>query len=519
MVSVAKKYYPILLLVLLIMPSIWPLFLPGFFPSDDGEWMVIRFSAFYQAFADGQFPVRFLSRLNFGYGYPVANFLYPGFMYLGMPIKILGFGFTDSIKIILSVSMIFSGIFVFFWLRKLFDNLSSFVGAVFYIYAPYHLFDLYKRGSVGEVLALAVVPFILWQIERNSLFWSSFGIALLILSHNTLALMFLGLLILYMLLNIYVSKEKKKIVRIYSLMIIFGLGLSSFFWIPAIFELKYTVFSQTSISDPSQYFSSFNLIGVPTSLILALIIILFSTGKIQIGKHRLTGLMFALTVFSLFFAIEQSRILWGMLPVSFIQFPFRFLSLTILSVALLSAFVVYVIPKNYKIYLSLILIMIFFISAYPYLSYKQTTKDDSFYFTNEATTTVQDEYMPKWVKVKPSNHFEKKVEILKGDGEVKDLAYDNKKIDFTFSSQEAARVRINTIYYPGWEAIVSDEKKAISYDNEFGVMDVDLKQGTSKVILSFNETLPRLLADAASIFSFIALIIWTNKKTLFKKNK
>src|SRR2546421_9202065 len=34
----------------------------------------------------GQFPVRFLPRLNHGYGYPVADFLYPLFMYIGVPL-------------------------------------------------------------------------------------------------------------------------------------------------------------------------------------------------------------------------------------------------------------------------------------------------------------------------------------------------------------------------------------------------------------------------------------------------
>src|SRR3989338_6633625 len=102
----AKKYLPIVILLLLMIPSIWFLLLPGFFESDDGEWMVISFSAFYQAFVDGQFPVRFLGRLNYGFGYPVANFLYPGFMYLAIPIKAVGFSFVDSIKIILIASMI-----------------------------------------------------------------------------------------------------------------------------------------------------------------------------------------------------------------------------------------------------------------------------------------------------------------------------------------------------------------------------------------------------------------------------
>src|SRR3989344_2018785 len=184
-----NKHYFFILFLLLI-PSVYSLFLPGFFQSDDGEWMVIRFSAFYQALADGQFPVRFLGRLNFGYGYPVADFLYPGFMYLATPLQILGLGFVNSIKIILLISMVGGAIFTFAWLSKLFDKTSALIGSIFFAYTPYHLFDLYKRGSVGEVLSIGILPFILWQLERKSVFWTVIGIFLLILAHNTLAVLF-----------------------------------------------------------------------------------------------------------------------------------------------------------------------------------------------------------------------------------------------------------------------------------------------------------------------------------------
>ncbi|MBI5019227.1 hypothetical protein HZB58_03065 [Candidatus Gottesmanbacteria bacterium] len=69
--------WPVLLIGIALFAVLYPLMRPGFFVSDDGEWMIIRLSAFYQSLADGQFPVRYLGRLNNSYGYPVANFLYP----------------------------------------------------------------------------------------------------------------------------------------------------------------------------------------------------------------------------------------------------------------------------------------------------------------------------------------------------------------------------------------------------------------------------------------------------------
>src|SRR5260221_206715 len=100
----------IAIIIFLSIPVLLPLFKSGFFQSDDGEWMIIRFSAFHQALREGQFPVRFLERLDFEYGYPVANFLYPGFMYLSEIPKLLGFGFVDTIKISFGIALVESAI-------------------------------------------------------------------------------------------------------------------------------------------------------------------------------------------------------------------------------------------------------------------------------------------------------------------------------------------------------------------------------------------------------------------------
>src|SRR3989344_1280763 len=239
-----KKYlYIIILIILFSVPAILPLFRSGFPVTDDGEWMIIRFSAFHQALRDGQLPVRFLGRLNYGFGYPVANFLYPGFMYLTEPIHLMGFGVVDSIKILIGLSMISSAVFTFLWLSKYFSTNLAFIGSLIYLYAPYHLYDLYKRGSVGELLGLTIVPFIFWQIDRKSFFWQVIGFALLILAHNTLAVMFMPVIIIYFIIK---RMQGDFIFLIQKLLIflLFSFAFSAFFWIPALLELSYTKFSR-----------------------------------------------------------------------------------------------------------------------------------------------------------------------------------------------------------------------------------------------------------------------------------
>jgi hypothetical protein len=86
--------------------------------TDDGGWMVIRLAAFYDALRDGQFPVRWVNTLNFGYGYPVVNFLYPGFLYIGAPIFLLVSSYVLTIKILFVTALIAGPVGVYLWLRK-----------------------------------------------------------------------------------------------------------------------------------------------------------------------------------------------------------------------------------------------------------------------------------------------------------------------------------------------------------------------------------------------------------------
>ena len=114
-----RRYLIILTAISLI--ALWPFFKKGYFESHDGEWMVIRFTAFHQTLASGQFPVRFVDRLNNNYGYPVLNFLYPLPFYLAEIPKLLGFGFVDSIKSIFILSSVFSVVAMFWALSIVFN--------------------------------------------------------------------------------------------------------------------------------------------------------------------------------------------------------------------------------------------------------------------------------------------------------------------------------------------------------------------------------------------------------------
>lgn len=467
--------------------------------------MLIRFTAFYDELREGQLPVRWLGRLNHTYGYPAADFAYPGFMYIAAPIHATGFGFVKSIKILIALTILASSVGMYLWLSRLFGPFPSAIGAILYTYAPYHLFDLYKRGSVGELLALSIVPFILWQLERKSVFWTSLLIGLFLISHNILAMLFLPVIICYMLLNLFIEKEKKPLLYRYLTVLLVGFGLSAFFWIPAIHDLQYIVFSNTKVSEWQQYFSTIAIIGYQTFLVIAIVVGYILLKKIQIRKHRLTVLLFIIGIGALFLATAISTPFWYVIPASFIQFPFRLLSVVILCIAFLGAAIVSVIQKKYQIPLGILLILCTLYPSYQlFAKIEYTDKGDMYYANNQSTTTTKDEYMPEWVKEEPLEQPKEKVTSTKGT--VTLLENSSHRTTFTVTSSVPTTVTVNTIYFPGWHIYDGSKELSVSYNDPKGVIQVVLPKGTHHVVATFAETPLRLVSDMISLFSLLFLL-------------
>jgi hypothetical protein len=507
----------ICLIILLSIPVIFPLTKPGFFVSDDGEWMIIRLSAFYEMLAAGQFPVRFLSRLNYGYGYPVANFLYPGFLYLGAILHFLGLSFVGAVKMIFALSVIGSGIFAYLFLAKLFDRPSAIVGSIFYVYAPYHLFDLYQRGSIGEMLALSILPFVLWQIERRSFVLISLGIASLVLSHNTLFLLFLPAIVFYMLLVSLMQMLKRRLIMLYGFSLLFGIGLSAFFWLPAVYDLQYTVFSKVTVSEWQRYFANASEIGIALILSFILSILLFAIKRASLKNNWRTVFFLGFGLFSLLFSTSFSTIIWRFLPVAFVQFPFRFLSLAIFCGAWLSAFSCSLFHGKTKLILGIIFSLSLLLPAKNYLdSIVYINKGEGFYTTNMATTTVRDEYMPRWVKIRPLSYAAERIlfeeeRIVRGK-----LVTKPDTIIFSVDVDKPTRVVVNTIYFPGWEVQAGNEIIPIAYHNDRGLITFTLPKGNYTVKVHFTETTLRLISDLISLLSFALLLIIALYQKLFR---
>lgn len=499
-----EVYVSWVLVIIFCLWSITPLIHPGFFVSDDGDWMIIRLSAFHQALASGQFPVRWLSRLDFGYGYPVSNFLYPGLMYLGEIIHLFHVSFVHSIKIVIALSMVGSGIFSFLWLRRFFSPIVACIGALFYLFSPYHLYDLYTRGSLGEILAMAVVMFILWQIERKSFFFSTLGIGFLLTSHNTLAFLFFPFIVAYFILR---KKELPMSWRQVILSVGLGVGLATFFWLPALYDLRYTIFSQTVISEWQSYFASIWLIQpFIVGIIITAIFIIQDRGNFR--REILPLFFLCVTVVPLFFATSISSIFWPYLPISFIQFPFRLVSLSLVGGAFLSSYLLAHAKKSRPFWVIFTIITLV-ISGVPFMTPKSyTLYEEGFYTTNEDSTTVRREYTPIWVKEKPFEHASYPFMTSPAMGTVDVGIVNSKRAEVTLSLDGPGQLQFFQHYFPGWNAFIDGKQVPIRIEEKSGNMIVDYQSGNHTITFVFSETPLRLFADIVSLVSLVGLGVW-----------
>ncbi len=524
-------YFKIIAVVFVIsLPIIFPYLKPGYFPTHDGEWAVVRLSDMFRELRDFQIPPRYSGDLNFGYGYPLFNFVYPLPYYLGLVIHFFGLSFVDSIKSLFFLSVPLSAFFMFLASKKVWKNTQAgLISAALYAYFPYRIVDLYVRGSLGESLAFVLFPLIIFLFlnisgEKKDYFFiplASLCLGLLIMTHNIMSVFFgviLSVFIVYSLIN------NKNLIKQYFAFVLLGIGISSFFFVPALFEKKNILLSVIPIADRNIYFANLGQLilpkwgyGVPTEAngfsyqlgISYILVFLLSVWFFfaNLFNHKLKNdyliPLLILTVLFIALMFKPTKIIWENIPLlSEINYPWTLLGPLGFLISLLAGFLA--IKKGLIKIVALVLTIFAIVMVFPYAKPNDfVNRGDSFYLTNLATTTSSNELMPLWVKNHPKINVGKKVEILKDKGQIEIVKSRSNDIKFNVDLKKASIVRINTIYYPGWTIEDENGKKLIpNYKNDYGVMDIRLDKGKHFVKASFRETNLRFVADIISVLSF-----------------
>ncbi|MEK7450638.1 MAG: hypothetical protein AAB662_01720, partial [Patescibacteria group bacterium] len=112
-----KRNISLIVLILISIIPILDLFRPGLPLTHDGQDHVARIANFYQNLAEGNIIPRWAGNLNWGYGHPILEFLYPLPSYFASFFHLLKFTLVDSVKLVFGISFILSGLSMYIFIK------------------------------------------------------------------------------------------------------------------------------------------------------------------------------------------------------------------------------------------------------------------------------------------------------------------------------------------------------------------------------------------------------------------
>ena len=566
----------LLLLILACAPAILPFATPGYFwNANDARHDAYFIFEYDRALRDGNLYPRWLPDMTFGYGYPLFNIYAPLAVMVGELFHLLGAGFTQAVEMVFALSILLSALAMFGFLRGSLGDAAAFVAAVAYVYVPYHLFDMYQRAAMAESFSFVWMPLVLWgvkaSVERPR--WRSVaGLALayagLMLTSNLVAVVFTPVVVGYGLVVIvrqWVRKGKAltALARLLwppALGGLLGLALSAWFWLPALLEFRYVNQAQwyggyydyrqhfvylfqlfhprwgfgISVPGPDDVIS-FQVGLVPYLLALAGLWAVMEGLKPERGEGAYMALV---AVAATFLTTGASAWLWEHVPgVAFAQFPWRYLMITSVALAVLVGWAATA-PAHRLVPVLMAALLILGSAPYLYVEVVEPLPEQGpvglpalmrFQASEDEMTgvTVFAKAIPRWsglaeIMVRGQDvrtrvefgHVQRDPNL-----DVRTLAYGTswEKVWYRATAPDR-RIVFNLQMYPGWTAYIYDASGArvqqvlrwqeLEITDPYGLVTVPVPEGEHVLVLRFEDTPPRRVGKMVSLLGALVVLAW-----------
>ena len=507
---------------LLTVFALAPLLRPGYFwGAHDARHDVYFLQQYNLTWQEGTLFPRWSPDWAFGYGYPFFNIYAPGATFLGTLLyRLLPLSLESAVKAVFIATLLLSAWSMWFFVRDWAGEKAALVAAIAYVYVPYHLVDVYVRAAMAESLALAVLPLALWGARRAVLQPRASSVALLALSYaavhlssNLVALLFTPLLAAYIVVlatgQAWKSKRGRGRAWVRAMIapvlgLTLGVALAAFFVLPALAESRYVNLEQwfggyydyhDHFVYLAQLFSPAWGFGISTpgandAISYQLGLAPFALASLALWRWlrrdpipRLeTGFWLGVLIVSVWLTTAASTWAWDSLPlVSSAQFPWRYLTLTVLALAALAPVVMLgnraesaQPPHSYL--LPLLLAGLLILSSAPYLRIQVeppppggATLAGLMEFersANEMTgVTITAQKVPTWSSIADLHMAGVPIEnqvnySLVPQNETLAVDVREHRVDselvWVHAGDENQVVPFNRQWYPGWTATISD---------------------------------------------------------------
>jgi hypothetical protein len=551
--KIFKKFLPLSLVLAFSLISIWPFVNSGFFPMHDNT-QVARVFEMTKAIKDGMLPVRWSQDLGFGYGYPMFNFYDPLPYYVGAVFQLIGANALLATKLMMVLGILLAGVSMYFLAGEFWGKTGGVLSALFYMYAPYHALDIYVRGDVAEFWAFAFIPLLFYGLlmihkreEWEYVVTAALSYAVIIVSHNLTAMMVTPFALVFALILAWQSTKQTRLFLAAAFVI--GILISAFYFLPAILEMRYAnvasiVANGFNFRDHfaclSQLWTSpwgyggsakgcndglslmvgkYHIILTFLAAVFVIIVLLSKKLRGLFEKEKLAIIVFAFLgfLFSCFMTLQSSQFIWDLIkPMSYFQYPWRFLLMAVFFSSFLAGFTFWVLAKFIRNqYLSVAILVIasvlFIVVSAKFFVPQQYLAVDSNYYTNPyalqwTASKISDEYMPADF-IPPQNpsgiaSFDK---LNSGDFQIISLQQTTQKILLDFNLNRPGKIILPVAYFPAWKAYL--DQGSIQLQSNPKGMQVSLPQGQHHLSLNFAQTSIEIAADLLSLAGILGLFI------------
>ncbi|HSR29389.1 MAG TPA: YfhO family protein [Anaerolineae bacterium] len=506
-----------------------------------------RATEFYEGLRAGQLFPRWAPDLSGGYGQPFFNFNPPLFYYVSALFYALGWSFVAAQNLALLVLLYAAGLGMYLLASEFFGPRGGLVAAVAYLFAPYLLVTLYVRHALADFSAFATIPWAFWGLYRFArdgrplaLFVGALSLALLLLSSNPVALVTFPALLLFLAWLAFAGRSGRVLLRgLWCLAL--GLGLSTFFWLPALAERRFVHLDRLlegyldyryHFVYPGQFFHSpwgygLSLPGTPDGmsfalgpvhllLALAALLLIWRLRRIPGWGKLAVSFSLVLLLLAAFLSSRGSMFLWEWLPLlQYLEFPWRLLSLVAVSTALLCGFPFLLLaPDRDRLATALMAVLLaaLFLFGFPqarpeaFLDVQDADYSPQAIARQGLAVTTANEYEPVWVQERPPAPATAPVTLVNGQARL--LSTRPSPIHFEIQADvtEQARLQVSTFYFPGWTLYVDGVEMPVEPDNPQGLIEFSLEPGEHQVQVLFRDTPVRLWSTRLSFLALILLV-------------
>lgn len=537
-------------LLLLLIPALQPLLGAQFTCGYDNAFHTWRAVEVELLLQEGMLFSRWAPHMAHGYGYPLFNFSAPASAYAAALLHSVGFSWGWALNGVFIAGWVLSALAAYGFVSRRLGRPAGLVGAVVYAYVPFHAYDVFYRGGLSQASAWFLPPLILWALpragRRAGFATVALATAALVLTHNAFAYLFAPLLVAY--LPVVVLREDRRAAWRGGLALALGLGLSVFFWLPALYELRFVLSGRLSGAWVFRYENNFlpldQLFALPRNADPALIndwparglgllpALVAPAGLVGLRdkRRRVEVALFAAVLGAcLFLTLPAARPVWDALPpLQRVQFPWRLVGPAALCAAFLAgaatraatravaarAPALACLPACALVLLLLVPHLGWFYPHHCAPPGPATARGMIAWEQATATlgTTALGEFLPLWVErlpegspIGPEGEVQRfDTAALPAGGELLEARYGATRVRLVVDAPAPFRARLLTFYYPGWRAWVDGEPVKVTPSDPHGLITFDVPAGHHTVDVRFGETPLRRVADLLSLLSLLA---------------